>query len=61
MRAGEPIDAAIAFILSTSGSTGIPKGAQLSATALATSASATEQVLGGPGQWLLALPPDHVA
>ena len=61
MRAGEPIDAAIAFILSTSGSTGVPKGAQLSATALAASASATEKVLGGPGQWLLALPPDHVA
>ncbi|WP_313770701.1 o-succinylbenzoate--CoA ligase [Corynebacterium parakroppenstedtii] len=61
MRAGEPIDATIAFILSTSGSTGVPKGAQLSATALAASASATEKVLGGPGQWLLALPPDHVA
>ena len=61
MRAGKPIDAAIAFILSTSGSTGVPKGAQLSATALAASASATEKVLGGPGQWLLALPPDHVA
>ena len=61
MRAGEPIDATIAFILSTSGSTGVPKGAQLSATALAASASATEKILGGPGQWLLALPPDHVA
>ena len=61
MRAGEPIDATIAFILSTSGSTGVPKGAQLSATALAASARATEKVLGGPGQWLLALPPDHVA
>lgn len=61
MRADKPIDATIAFILSTSGSTGVPKGAQLSATALAASASATEKVLGGPGQWLLALPPDHVA
>lgn len=61
MQAGEPIDTTIAFVLSTSGSTGIPKGAQLSAAALAASASATEKVLGGPGQWLLALPPDHVA
>lgn len=61
MRAGEPIDATIAFILSTSGSTGVPKGAQLSGAALAASAAATEKVLGGPGQWLLALPPDHVA
>ena len=61
MRADKPIDATIAFILSTSGSTGLPKGAQLSAAALAASASATEKVLGGPGQWLLALPPDHVA
>lgn len=61
MRAGAPIDATIAVILSTSGSTGVPKGAQLSAAALAASASATEKVLGGPGQWLLALPPDHVA
>lgn len=61
MQAGEPIDTTIAFVLSTSGSTGIPKGAQLSGAALAASAEATEKVLGGPGQWLLALPPDHVA
>ena len=61
MRAGDPIATDIAVILSTSGSSGIPKGAQLTATALTASASATTAALGGPGQWLLALPPDHVA
>jgi O-succinylbenzoic acid--CoA ligase len=45
----------------TSGSTGIPKGALLPASALLHSAHATLDRLGGPGQWLLAMPVTHVA
>lgn len=48
-------------VLATSGSTGEPKGALLTASALLASASATHDRLGGPGHWLLALPADHVA
>jgi O-succinylbenzoic acid--CoA ligase len=45
----------------TSGSTGEPKGVQLTADALRASARATHDRLGGPGQWLLPLPVTHVA
>jgi O-succinylbenzoic acid--CoA ligase len=48
-------------VLTTSGSTGEPKGALLPASALLASASATHDRLGGPGRWLLALPAHHVA
>lgn len=60
-RAGHDIDAAIALVVSTSGSTGTPKGAQLTAANLVSSADATHQFLGGPGQWLLAMPAHHIA
>ncbi|MBT0767758.1 o-succinylbenzoate--CoA ligase [Kineosporia sp. J2-2] len=45
----------------TSGSTGVPKRVLLSASALFASAAATHDRLGGSGQWLLALPAQHVA
>ncbi|GAA3609084.1 o-succinylbenzoate--CoA ligase [Marihabitans asiaticum] len=51
----------LAVVVGTSGSTGTPKLAMLGAQALAASAAATHDRLGGPGQWLLALPPHHVA
>ncbi|WP_207782804.1 o-succinylbenzoate--CoA ligase [Phytoactinopolyspora limicola] len=54
-------DTDIAFVIPTSGSTGEPKGVMLSAKAIQTSATATLRRLGGPGQWLLALPATHVA
>ncbi len=50
-----------ALVVTTSGSTGTAKGALLSAGALRASAAATDERLGGPGRWLLALPPWHVA
>ncbi|MDU0478651.1 o-succinylbenzoate--CoA ligase [Staphylococcus chromogenes] len=59
-RAGEPI-ADTALVVATSGSTGEPKGAQLSPRNLVASADATHRALGGPGQWLLALPGHHIA
>nr|WP_240963257.1 o-succinylbenzoate--CoA ligase [Antrihabitans stalactiti] len=58
---GEPIDDDVALIVATSGTTGIPKGAMLSASALNTSATATHARLGGTGSWLLTLPPHHIA
>ncbi|MGL6236673.1 MAG: o-succinylbenzoate--CoA ligase [Segniliparus sp.] len=58
---GEPVEAGAAFVLATSGSTSEPKGALLSAAALAASAAATHARLGGQGSWLLALPAWHIA
>lgn len=61
LRVGEEIDDDIALVISTSGTTGRPKGALLTPAALIASASATHDRLGGPGTWLLALPPHHIA
>ncbi|MBV8181803.1 MAG: o-succinylbenzoate--CoA ligase [Mycobacterium sp.] len=61
LRVGEAIDDDIALVVTTSGTTGPPKGAQLTAAALTASAAATHDRLGGPGRWLLALPPYHIA
>jgi o-succinylbenzoate---CoA ligase len=61
LRAGEEIDSDVAVVVSTSGTTGVPKGALLTAAALTASAEATHRRLGGPGRWLLALPAHHIA
>jgi len=61
LRVGEDIDDDVALVVTTSGTTGAPKGAMLTAAALTASASATHDRLGGPGSWLLAVPPYHVA
>ncbi len=64
LRVGEDIDddvALVAVTSGTSGTTGAPKGALLTAAALTASAAATHDRLGGPGSWLLALPPYHIA
>ncbi|MBK8468566.1 MAG: AMP-binding protein [Actinomycetales bacterium] len=51
----------LALVVSTSGSTGIPKRTMLTANNLLASAGATHDVLSGPGSWLLALPAHHIA
>lgn len=51
----------VVLVVETSGSTGAPKRVMLSADALLASAAATEGALGGPGQWLLALPAHYIA
>lgn len=56
---GAPCEAAL--VMATSGSTGTPKGALLTPANLVSSADATHQFLGGPGQWHLALPAHHIA
>jgi O-succinylbenzoic acid--CoA ligase len=48
-------------VATTSGTTGAAKGAMLTAAALTAGAAATHDRLGGPGTWLLALPPYHIA
>lgn len=65
MRVGDPIPAGT-LIACTSGSTGTPKGALLRAAALQAAGDATAAYLrgltgAGPGAWLLALPPHHIA
>lgn len=50
------LPAQTALVLHTSGSSGVPKSVALSAAALRASAEATHDRLGGPGQWLVALP-----
>lgn len=54
---GDPV----VLVVPTSGSTGAPRGALLTRSALAASGAATADRLGGPGRWLLALPTTHVA
>ncbi|MGB9248419.1 MAG: AMP-binding protein, partial [Mycobacterium sp.] len=61
LRVGEDIDDDVALVVTTSGTTGTPKGALLTAAALTASAEATHDRLGGPGRWLLALPSYHIA
>ena len=61
LRIGEDIDDDVALVISTSGTTGTPKGAMLTPAALIAGASAAHDRLGGPGTWLLALPTFHIA
>lgn len=49
-----------ALIMATSGTTGTPKGARLSTSALRAACASTHTILGGPGQWLLAVPAYHI-
>ncbi len=51
----------VALVVETSGSTDAPKRVMLSADALLASADATHDALGGPAQWLLALPAHYIA
>lgn len=51
----------VALIVSTSGSTGAPKGVMLSAAAIRAGAAATHTRVGGPGEWTLALGAHYVA
>lgn len=50
-----------ALLIQTSGTSGKPKTVALSAAALRASALSAHERLGGPGQWLLALPLIYIA
>jgi o-succinylbenzoate---CoA ligase len=55
------VEQRIALVIETSGSTGRPKRVELSADALLANTAASESALGGPGQWVLALPTHYIA
>jgi O-succinylbenzoic acid--CoA ligase len=57
----ETVEQRIALVVETSGSTGRPKRVALSADAVLASAAASESALGGPGQWVLAVPTHYIA
>jgi O-succinylbenzoic acid--CoA ligase len=57
----DEVEAQVGLIVETSGSTGTPKRVTLSREAILASANAAQIRLGGPGQWLLALPINFVA
>lgn len=61
LRCGAEIDDDVAVVVPTSGTTGTPKGAMLTAAALSASAESTHHRLGGQGRWLLALAAHHIA
>lgn len=51
----------VAAVVTTSGSTGEPKAVVLGAAAIRFAAAAAHDRLGGPGDWVCALPTRHVA
>ncbi len=57
----ERVEQRIALVVETSGSTGRPKRVAISADALLANTAASESALGGPGQWVLALPTHYIA
>ncbi|MEN9965580.1 MAG: hypothetical protein RJA60_577, partial [Actinomycetota bacterium] len=57
----DEVEPAVGLIVETSGSSGTPKRVTLSREAILASANASQIRLGGPGQWLLALPINFVA
>jgi O-succinylbenzoic acid--CoA ligase len=61
LHPGESIDDTVGLVLATSGTTGTPKGAQLTPAALRAGGNATHERIGGTGTWLLALPAHHIA
>jgi o-succinylbenzoate---CoA ligase len=61
LRDWEAADDPEPLLVETSGSTGLPKRVALSRAAMRASTDATHARLGGPGQWLLALPASYVA
>ncbi len=59
---GQPVtEPDAALVVPTSGTTSTPKAVVLSASAIRFAAHATHARLGGPGDWVCALPTQHVA
>lgn len=60
VSAGE-VPRQVGLVVETSGSTDSPKRVMLGTNALLAAAAASSTALGGPGQWLLALPGHYIA
>ena len=63
LRAGDPVSPDVALVVATSGTTGEPKGVELTHSQVAASARATATFLGvdpGRHRWLACLPLAHV-
>ena len=56
-----PTDAPVVLAVATTGSTGTPKIVLHTRDSLVASAVATDERIGGPGQWVLALAAHHIA
>jgi o-succinylbenzoate---CoA ligase len=54
------VEKRVALVVETSGSTANPKRVAITADAALAAAAASESGLGGPGQWLLALPVEYI-
>jgi O-succinylbenzoic acid--CoA ligase len=62
LKADQPVEEPdAAAVVATSGSTGTPRAVVLSRSALVSAAAASRDRLGGPGTWVCALAPHHVA
>lgn len=61
LRAWDAEESPEPLVVETSGTTGRPKRVRLSRSAMRASVDATHGYLGGPGQWLLAVPARYVA
>ncbi len=61
LRPEEPLEDGVDLVVVTSGSTGTGRGVMLSADAVRASTTASLERLGGPGDWLLALPVSAIA
>lgn len=59
-RPDDPIDAQIAFVVSTSGSTGQPRGVCLTADAVTCMSAHVNELAGGDPTWVLAIPPTSI-
>ena len=58
----DPLPGEVSIVVATSGSSsGIGRPVGLTPAAIRASARATHERLGGPGQWLLTLPHEHIA
>jgi O-succinylbenzoic acid--CoA ligase len=57
----ETVDEQVGLIVESSGSTGVPKRIELKTESILASAQISLAALGGPGQWLLALPINYIA
>ena len=60
VRPDTPIDAHIAFVVSTSGSTGHPRGVCLTADAVTCMSEHVNGLAGGDPTWVLAIPPTSI-